>query len=384
MAFLETVGLEIEGSGLSREAVAELLNRRFPGWNEYFSVGKDASVESISKSISPYISIINHDNLSQRCESRLGVYTTGYEITTIPLYFDRAEYVVRKIINALVSRGEIQSPRASTHIHVGYADSFQLMKSAFTIGLWLEPLFYKLAGMGNIYRGCINNSIYARPLELSVAVPAIDHNYYSLLNVESALKADSTESLWKHYGISISQYKLRPERYHPARYFGFNLLAIPIHGTLEFRFFNSSLNANWILAITRFCQAVTELATKVSRSWVDNLSSHLVSGERKSITEGYSDYELHNMLDMVEYNFDKHDLNFNTSSIHKRILREIIEKTPNPQFTNAIPKSHIKTFLLREQLVWGLFKKVDNPIESGYTDIHNISTSFSSIISSEE
>lgn len=386
MSFLDTVGLEIEGGGLEQGAVGGIINKSLPDWRNSLEVERDASVESVLRQFTPTISIYNHDTLSKKCYGEYDDNTVmGYEIKTKPLEFPDAEVVMFKLLNALRMNGEIISPRASTHIHVGYAESFQLLQSAFAIGLWIEPLMYKIAGMGNLFRGHINNSIYCRPLELSVGVKGADGSNYSLLDTISVFESKSTIDFWKHYAIWGAKKLGGINRYHPARYFGCNLLSIPLHGTLEFRYFNSCLDSAWVLSVTRFCQAITELTTKVSSNWVIALQRNLKGDKRKSILDRWENTDYHNLLDKIEWALDKHDVSYNTSNVQRECLRSIIESSKTPKFSTVLPRTHIQKFVLTaDDLDTGYHRLVKDIEDSGYLDIHNVSEHNFSVFSAEE
>lgn len=185
--------------------------------------------------------------------------TLGSEFVSVPMNIEQFKTSVRNMTMVLRSMGEShRSRRSSIHIHIECIPHLQTMKNALNLFESVEPLFYRLGGMGYDFRGIYNNSIYCRPVTNPFGPPVVlaeDGAMYQLFCPEDLKNADSIEKFWYIMGINPE----RIERYHPARYFGLNLFSLILHGTMEYRFFNKTLSHQSINAVAALCQATTEL-----------------------------------------------------------------------------------------------------------------------------
>lgn len=368
--FLETIGLEFEGMGATRDQMIRLLSSQY-GDSIFNSVqvARDASVEARLRLLSGNgtFGAFDHNPLARSVSNGTNRITMGYEITTAPLTFEEQESLIPRVMKTIIANGESISPRASLHIHIGFAHNFKLLTNALRVGLWLEPLFYRLAGMGGMFRGEINNAIYCRPLGLGVAVPAEGTRaFYKLPNIKRLLSARDSDEFWLCYGINRDVFASNPNRYVPARYFGLNLLSVLIHGTLEYRYFNQTLNPAWILTMARYCQAITELISTAPRDWANSLP---IPDMRTKFSEVY----YLNLLGQLESAFTRFDVSYLPTDVHKRIIRKILDCSEIPDFNDKIPMTHIRNWVLSSsQIGTGIFDVEKNICESGFVDIHNI------------
>lgn len=362
-SILSTLGIEVEGVSLTREDVVYILESNLGDRAKDFPVTHDASVESRAKRVTNGMILIETNTLS-RLLSGGDKTTSGFEIASIPLTYDTLERELPILLNSLASAGEIPTNRASLHVHVGYAHNFTWIKNAFRLGLWLDPLFYLLGGMGGIFRGYINNAIYCRPLSMGVAVASEKETYYRLVDYNRILKVSTIEEFWKCYGIDLENFSSNPNRYVPGRYVGLNLLSTILHGTLEFRYFNLSLNPVWVMSIIRLCQGVTELSIKASPKFINKLPiEHVLKNRTKE------DYLItfENLLSA----FDLYEIEYNLSPMQRKTIRDIILKSQIPEFNPKVPVTHIKGFLLDSRKL-SQFSKLDKICESNFIDIHNV------------
>jgi hypothetical protein len=179
---------------------------------------------------------------------------------------DNAAEDLSALILALIKSGEpSHATRSSIHIHVGFPQSLPLLRKATRFSLLFEALFYRLGSMRYEPRVFTNNAIYCRPLSGEFGPPVVsgvDERKYQISDVNVMLKARTVEEFWGGLGVDYSD----PQRYHPARYYGLNILSILLHGTLEFRYFNKSLVVCDVVAIMRLCHACTELINRVPES----------------------------------------------------------------------------------------------------------------------
>lgn len=321
-AYLDTIGIEFESVGLAKENVYEYLSSVMPVEmsNGKLAVTTDASVQMFADRIrlGNRTFLMNahapgHDKIAHLSS---GKTTMGYEIVTSPLEIPELTRITLALTQALENMGDFTSPRASTHFHIGFANNLRILKNMLTVGLALDPVMFRLGGMGGTFRGATNNAAYTRPLMNSLAVPIVggilpnvstapvefdpddesheeegDLNeldefetalsqasqsiqellsktktgkYAQIINPEKALEARTLDEFWASFGIQYPSMDL--DKYHPARYTGINFFGIPAHGTLEFRHCNQTLDPFLIIAVAKFLRAVVEMSTIIDKN----------------------------------------------------------------------------------------------------------------------
>jgi hypothetical protein len=180
----------------------------------------------------------------------------GNELVTVPLYEkDKLAKVINILPRNLYRSGEAtQGFRESLHIHICYSYNLEILKRILEASLILENFLFNIGGNGYTFRGLKNNSIYCRPFS-NYGPPVVlnNDNYVQILETNNLFKTKTIDDFWCNYGgLSIGS----NNRYHPARYFYINLYALLIHGTLEFRVFNKTLDSERITALVELCQAI--------------------------------------------------------------------------------------------------------------------------------
>ena len=347
--FLETCGVEMEGVGPSTHDISRLLSNC--GASNEATVTRDASVEAAVSLTSSMR--LNYYSYASQFIRRIDSITAGYEVVTYPLPLDVMDSTVHRITDALkASNNHFISPRASIHIHIGFAKNMALLKKSLLMGLAIDPLLFAMAGMGEQYRGAINQSIYARPLEGGVGVATGDG--YSHLLPERSLSTRSVNEFFLNYFIFG-----RTQRYHPARYFAVNLYSILLHGTLEFRHFNQTDNPFWIMAAVRLVHAISELIVFASEDELIELRTVSVFDMSPSNINEL----LYGLLSL----FKKHDIDIDPSVVNN--IQDILDVTPIPVFSKSPPLTHSTATFGREG--W-MVRLAEDPVNSGHIDIHNI------------
>jgi len=180
--FLDSVGMEKEGILLNKELMPDrlfpVLKNLFPN-KSVINITRDASTEFIADllrigpSRSLYVS--SHTKASRNINGigRGNSTVFGYELYTNPLSIEEMEKLVFPLIYTLVEMGDSVSKRAAVHFHVGFAQNLRLMKRLLKICLALDPVLFRLGGMGGTFRGYCNNAAYARPLLAPLAVKLV-------------------------------------------------------------------------------------------------------------------------------------------------------------------------------------------------------------------
>ncbi|MFH2013950.1 MAG: amidoligase family protein, partial [Patescibacteria group bacterium] len=246
---IDTVGVEIEGCFLNRDELIRNLSSKFG--NDLFNkiqVSRDASVEM--RVINNLNDSFVHHSRETRSISRGSGNVAGFELITYPLSIDEMEKIIFKVLPELSLMGEVESKRAALHVHVGFPSNLNSIKNLIKCGEILDPLLFKIAGFGKAYRGKINHSVYAFPITAGPIVKNRD-NYYRILDIKKALKAESFQDFWKTYGISSDYAFPEVNRYSPGRYIAFNLFSMLLRQTVEFRHFNSTLNPTYAIAVIK-------------------------------------------------------------------------------------------------------------------------------------
>jgi hypothetical protein len=191
--------------------------------------------------------------------------TRGGELVGPPLDFDDPEQraQVNTAIACLVRAGASTDPAAGIHVHIDGTDLDA--KQVGAIGrFWVkyEDSIYRMASSGW-------NTI--RPNALN--------NYAKLLDVQRAkklMKANTKEALkeaW--YGENNFYTNPNPEQVHghSSRYCGLNLHSWFYRGTIEFRVFNSSLNADRVQCYIAMSMAIVQYARQGFRASISTATS---------------------------------------------------------------------------------------------------------------
>lgn len=280
--FLDTVGIEYEGIGLDRETVGQCITRMTRDYNQNTRVNvvHDASTEFNASYVRTNAGIVLVSNHTKEMSDILGrqiqgVRTMGYELVTYPLHVPELGKLLYPMVASLVNNGDFVSDRASTHFHIGFANNLVFLQSLLEISLMVDPVLYRLGGMGRTFRGRTNQCAYARPLLHSAAVNVVTRNpekrYAKVINPLAALSAKTIEEFWASFGV---EYKLGggSSKYHPSRYGGINFFSVPQHGTIEFRHCNQTHDVFMIIAVAKLVRGFTELSTCITEKELEGLS----------------------------------------------------------------------------------------------------------------
>lgn len=410
--FLDTAGIELEGEGKSRGEITDLLVSRLGGvygGNFPFTITRDASTESnvnnvrVQGGMREYLKIYTHNRLHQELISRENISQYGYEIVVNPLEMSELKKAVTLITNVLVGAGDFTTPRSAVHFHIGFAHNVRLMKKLLAVCLKIDPFLFRLGGMGRQFRGSTNLAAYARPLTNSVAVPVgravrtaeeiraeqrprfrispdemDSHNeddrepvreservptrFVQVINPMAALQAKSVNEFWANFGVFPAITGLN--KYHPVRYTGCNFYAILMHGTMEFRHFNQSLDADLIFAIAKFLRATVEMSTMLKKQ--DLLDFGPEDGNQEITMESAQE-----LLWLLDRYFHVHEVNDIPTAYEYKLLMETMEASSFIPLPETPVRTHNQEFTIPENLVGNLLP-VKSPLKPANTDIHNI------------
>lgn len=362
---IETVGIELEGLGITQEKLSALVSRD-PYLCNRIGITHDASAELYIKKLRDNINVVDHNTIVAGL--RGNKFVSGYEAVSVPLSFDETDKAMTRLMDILKANGEFFSPRASMHIHVGFAHNLSLMKTALLLGLYLDSLLFQLGAMGEEFRGSINESVYCRPLTGGQVAICGNRSKYRILSPEKALSATSLEDFWATYAVNPNR---PPNRYIAGRYFAWNLFSVILHGTIEYRYFNQTLNVNTASAITRVCQAITELVLRLDlKGDVERVLEARL--QNLPITESHPKEEyISQLVELIRLMSDVKVGNL-PSETHVKTLIGLIESAKPVKLSSTPIKTHLKNYSIPEHFSPFLEKAGNKIQESGYIDIHNI------------
>jgi hypothetical protein len=407
--FLDTIGIEMESCYLSQRKVQDFLCQKLYrkyGREGILNVVRDASVESIYENLMvggrrnlPVYSHTTALNRIRQIRSREDSRATmGYEIVINPIEISELEKLLFFITNSLVENGDYVSERASTHFHIGFVNNLRMMKNLLLVCLQIDPLLYRLGGMGGIYRGFLNGSAYARPLLNSCVVPIakssqersriqenslvngelvnededvgessteVTGKYAKIINPERAMYSTNIQQFWACFGVDYESRNGLP-KYHPSRYTGCNFYSIPAHGTIEFRHFNQSFDYKLITAIAKFLRATVEMSTLLNKNDVFRFSVQ-DSNTQISMQEADSTMQL-----LLGFFREKEIENLPTSD-EINLIMKTIEQSSFKDIPKMPVKTHIRDFHIGPNIVkFGDLLTVSRASNPTATDIHNI------------
>lgn len=357
---LDTIGLELETCNTDPRPLAESMSKY--GLDHYFRRDRDASSEMFLKRLTSRLIFIDPHGAFDN--ARVQTVTTGIELISNPMSWEVCSKVVPILTGELIKLGELErSTRGAIHVHVGFPTNFGSLKNALLFSLKFESLFYQLGTMGYQFRGSTNRGIYCRP-HSTYGPPAVtceDGRARQILNVDDLLECGNADDFWRLYGVNSRE----PKRYHPSRYFGVNLLSTLIHGTLEFRHFNVSLNSRMLLSIMRLCQSSTEMIMKVpSRRLVELPDSTVFS---------INDDE--RLLEILFSMTDEFSEAYPMQEIQKNELRALVRSAPKVIFERGFTKTHLWEKFNLGEYFYGFGNRESLPkerlLDSGFIDSHN-------------
>lgn len=404
--YLDTIGMEFESLGLNKSMLSDYLATNLSKYYPKalpFQITRDASVESMVElkrlaNARRVISLFTHSKFFQSYCSGDNRNAWGYELVTLPQSIEELAPLIYRLTNAMENQGDFSSERCAVHYHVGFAHNLRLMKKLLAVCLTIDPLLFRLGGMGGLHRGHSNLNAYARPLLNAPAVPVmntgIDSNrdddepwdednnheddeerlepigrrnssnttYVQLINAQEALQATTTNQFWANFGVFPNTMGL--SKYHPVRYVGCNFYAIPMHGTMEFRHFNQSFNPGLLVAIAKLLRATVEMSTLLTKSEVVEFTPRNPNVE-------LSVDSAQEIMDLLYKFFIQKEIENIPTDSEVQLLMETIEKSSFKELPIIPVRTHNNEFRIPSNLV-GKLAVVKNPLMPKQVDIHTI------------
>jgi hypothetical protein len=225
----QSFGVEIETESLGREGAVTVLSQVLGGEPEY----------------SPWFKVRDDQGRDWKVVRDGSLGSKGAEIVTPILNYSDID-TVSKIVRALREAGAKVPKTCGLHIHVGFgsedkpADAFQMANLVKIVNKQEEYIF---AAFGVTEQ---RKRRYCQPMP------------EELVEFCSTVKP----------GAKLSALSFNPfgNRIFYDRYHGLNTLAYSKHQTVEFRYFNGTLNPDKIISYIQFCLAVTAYARNASKA----------------------------------------------------------------------------------------------------------------------
>ena len=281
----QNFGIEIELTGITRARAARIIANHFATESTHVGGGYDTHAAFDTKGrrwkAMSDGSIRTERKSGDSLVSAMGSYSCEV-VTPILKYEDLAD--VRAILGKLVNAGAVANESCGIHVHVDGAnhtpESLTRLEE-FAIGR--QDLFYEALRIG------------ARAGHWCKKTPA------SLLKAmkDAPKTRDSLERVW--YSSANDNYfgGIDHQHYNATRYHGINLHAFFTKGTVEFRLFNGTTDADKVLSYVQFCLAMSAWAINAG----DRMSYRDCSGYTPAQKERLMTSVLVNRLGMTGSEF---------------------------------------------------------------------------------
>jgi len=281
----QNFGIEIELTGITRARAARIIAQHFGTDAQHSGGSYDTYAANDSKGRRWKAMSDGSIRTERKCGDSLVSASHNYScevVTPILQYDDLAD--VRAILEKLVKAGALANPSCGIHVHVDGAnhtpESLTRLEE-FTVGR--QDLFYEALGIGaRADRWCKKTSA-------------------SLLKAmkDAPKTRDDIERVW--YSSANDDYcgGIDHAHYNRTRYHGINLHAFFTKGTVEFRLFNGTTDADKVLSYVQFCLAMSAWAINAG----DRMSYRDCSGYTAAQKERLMTSVLVNRLGMAGKEF---------------------------------------------------------------------------------
>ena len=248
----QTIGVEIEMSGLTRKEAAEVLAEYFNTSVKHARGGYD--IYEVKDNQHRTWKLMFDSSIHAQKKSNDGIFNTGDDeykvelVTPILKYNDieNLQEIVRKIRKA----GGFVNESCGLHIHIG-AEKFTpaTLRNLVNAVASKEKLIYKALKVHEDRKG------YCKPT---------DKRFLQELNEKKPETTAQLAAIWYNKPEEYALSNLR--HYDSSRYTICNLHAFFTKKTIEFRVFNGTLHAGEIKAYIQFCLALTHQALTTKKA----------------------------------------------------------------------------------------------------------------------
>lgn len=238
-----TFGIEIELTGINREAAAKAVAEHFGTSAHYIGGGYDKWEAKDNQGRS--WTVMNDSSISPETkrQGRKVVADLKHRVELVsPICTYSDIETVQEVTRALRRAGAFANKSCGIHLHIG--------KERFTAKT-LRNLVNIMASKEDL----IYQALQVDEQRERRYCQKVNQSFLEELNRQKPAELDELADLWyKGYNDR------RSSKYHPSRYHGANLHAV-FHGpTIEYRFFNSTTHAGKVKAYIQFCLAISHQA----------------------------------------------------------------------------------------------------------------------------
>lgn len=248
----QTIGMEIEMTGITREKAAEVVSeflkgkirRVYDSYDTYKVTARDNRVWKIMSDAS--IRTMKNEKGTLVPEDR----SYSVELVTPILKYDKDIETLQELIRKLRHIGAVSESRlkCGIHIHIGAEKHTPAtLKNLVNLMASKEDLIYK--------------SLEIDPERVRYC-KKINEDLIETINIKNPKTLKELADIWySGYGVES-----RERHYHTSRYHGLNLHSTFTRGTIEFRLFNGTMHAGKIRSYIVFCLAVSHQALVQKRA----------------------------------------------------------------------------------------------------------------------
>lgn len=234
MTFKETIGVEIEFTGLTRTKAAEVIADHFNS----DLVSSDSTKE-----------VDDRQGRTWKVVRDSSIITEGGEqcelVTPILTYADIE--TLQEIIRKLRKAGAKVNGSCGVHVHIGAQGlTAQAIRNLVNTVASREELFFRALQVDEARK-----NHYCQP---------VDKNFLTALNAQKPATLDELKAIW--YGDDRDH----DYHYHCSRYHALNLHATFTKGTVEFRWFNGTLHAGEIKTAVQISCALVAFAKTAKKA----------------------------------------------------------------------------------------------------------------------
>lgn len=257
----QTIGVEIEMTGITREKAAEVaskfLNGKIERTLDSYDTYKVITLDNREWKIMSDSSIHTMKNQKGKLVSADRNYSV--ELVTPILKYDEDIETLQELIRQLRHAGAVSESRfqCGIHIHIGAKEHTpNTLKNLVNLMASKEDLIYK--------------SLEIDPARVRYC-QKVNENLIETINKKKPKTLKQLADIWySDYGVEN-----RERHYHTSRYHGLNLHSTFTKGTIEFRLFNGTLHAGKIRSYIVFClavshQALNQKSASARRTYTDN------------------------------------------------------------------------------------------------------------------
>ncbi|SHH59095.1 amidoligase family protein [Clostridium grantii] len=244
----QTIGVEIEMTGITREKAAEITSKLLGGEvKRLFDTYDTYEIKAPDRRIWKIMSDASIKTMEKKKGTLIPANRSySVELVTPILKYDDDIETLQEIVRQLRHEGAISESKlqCGIHIHIGGKDHTpNTLKNLVNLMAAKEDLIYK--------------SLEIDPARVRYC-KKVNEDLIETINKKKPKTLSQLADIWYNgYGVEN-----RSRHYHSSRYHGLNLHSTFTKGTIEFRLFNGTLHAGKIRSYIVFCLAISHQALK--------------------------------------------------------------------------------------------------------------------------